>query len=51
LSQCSDSSLARLYRAGSGLLMASKHEGFGLPVIEAAQVGLPVLQPGTLVAL
>jgi len=43
LSQCSDSSLARLYGASSGLLVASRHEGFGLPIIEAAKADLPVL--------
>jgi glycosyltransferase involved in cell wall biosynthesis len=43
LCSCSDAELQHLYRAGSGLLMASNHEGFGLPIIEAAQAGLPVL--------
>ncbi|WP_458098526.1 glycosyltransferase [Roseomonas sp. WA12] len=43
LYSCSDAELQQLYRAGAGLLMASNHEGFGLPIIEAAQVGLPVL--------
>lgn len=39
----SDAELRALYRGGAGLLMASNHEGFGLPIIEAAQAGLPVL--------
>lgn len=43
LSQCSDSSLSRLYRASAGLLMASKHEGFASPIIKAARAGLSVL--------
>ena len=43
LSGCSDDDLQLLYRGASGLLMASGHEGFGLPIIEAAQAGLPVL--------
>jgi len=43
LSDCSDAELRQLYGAASGLLMASNHEGFGLPIIEAAQAGLPVL--------
>ncbi|MDB5368696.1 MAG: hypothetical protein JWP20_254 [Roseomonas sp.] len=43
LSGCGDADLRKLYRAGAGLLMASSHEGFGLPIIEAAQAGLPVL--------
>ena len=43
LPRCSDAELQQLYRAGAGLLMASGHEGFGLPIIEAAHAGLPVL--------
>jgi glycosyltransferase involved in cell wall biosynthesis len=43
LSGCSDAELQRIYAAGSGLLMASHHEGFGLPLIEAAHARLPVL--------
>ena len=43
LSGCSDAELQRIYAAGSGLLMASNHEGFGLPLIEAAHARLPVL--------
>jgi glycosyltransferase involved in cell wall biosynthesis len=43
ISGCSDAELQRIYAAGSGLLMASNHEGFGLPIIEAAHARLPVL--------
>ncbi|HEY5798770.1 MAG TPA: glycosyltransferase, partial [Burkholderiaceae bacterium] len=39
----SDEMLTRLYGACSGLLAASEGEGFGLPLIEAAQHGLPIL--------
>ncbi|PZW45976.1 glycosyltransferase involved in cell wall biosynthesis [Humitalea rosea] len=39
----SDAELRALYGAGAGLLMASNHEGFGLPIIEAALASLPVL--------
>jgi glycosyltransferase involved in cell wall biosynthesis len=43
LTGCTDSEMRQLYEAGSGLLMASNHEGFGLPIIEAAQAGLAVM--------
>ena len=39
----SDEALKRLYAAADGLLMASEGEGFGLPLIEAAQYGCPIL--------
>jgi glycosyltransferase involved in cell wall biosynthesis len=39
----SDELLQRLYRGASVLLMASEGEGFGLPLIEAAQYRLPLL--------
>lgn len=39
----SDEYLEQLYAACSGLLAASWDEGFGLPLIEAAQHGLPIL--------
>ena len=39
----SDEGLGRLYEACSGLLMTSHAEGFGLPLIEAAKHGQPVL--------
>ena len=39
----SDDYLERIYKAGSALLAASEAEGFGLPLIEAARHGLPIL--------
>lgn len=39
----SDEVLLGLYRNASGLIMASKGEGFGLPLAEAAYFGKPVL--------
>jgi len=39
----SDELLMRLYEQCSGLLVPSEGEGFGLPLIEAAQHGLPIL--------
>ena len=38
-----DASLDHLYNNCTGLLMASLAEGFGLPLVEAAQHGLPIL--------
>ncbi len=38
-----DALLHALYQHCSGLLMASEGEGFGLPIVEAARYGLPVL--------
>ncbi|OLL32997.1 hypothetical protein BTH42_03380 [Burkholderia sp. SRS-W-2-2016] len=43
LPRCSDSEVRALYSASSGLIMASVNEGFGLPIVEAFQAGLPVL--------
>jgi len=43
LEQASDEMLLRLYQHSSALLAASRAEGFGLPLIEAAQHGLPVI--------
>lgn len=43
LSQASDEMLTRLYEETSALLAASIGEGFGLPLIEAAQHQLPVI--------
>ncbi|WGG51374.1 glycosyltransferase [Rugamonas sp. DEMB1] len=43
LEAASDELLARLYRGSSALLAASAAEGFGLPLVEAAQHGLPVI--------
>lgn len=39
----SDAELAQAYASASALIMASEGEGFGLPLIEAAQHGLPVI--------
>ena len=43
LSGLSDEMLLKLYHAAAGLLVASEGEGFGLPLIEAAQHGLPIV--------
>jgi glycosyltransferase involved in cell wall biosynthesis len=43
LQGASDEMLARVYIASTVLLAASEGEGFGLPLIEAARQGLPVL--------
>ncbi|WP_244208041.1 glycosyltransferase family 4 protein [Paraburkholderia hospita] len=42
LPKIDDSQLAQLYAEASGLVMASEGEGFGLPIVEAAQYGVPV---------
>lgn len=42
----SNSMLSALYENCSALLMASEGEGFGLPLIEAAQHGLPIIARG-----
>ena len=39
----SDEYLDRIYGAATCLIVASKGEGFGLPLIEAAQKGLPII--------
>jgi glycosyltransferase involved in cell wall biosynthesis len=39
----SDEVLCRLYEAADGVLVASAAEGFGLPIVEAARFGKPVL--------
>lgn len=39
----SDAELMELYKASNGCLMASRGEGFGLPLIEAARYDIPVL--------
>lgn len=39
----SDAELRQTYRGASALIFASEGEGFGLPLIEAASYGLPVL--------
>ncbi|XYJ11346.1 glycosyltransferase family 4 protein [Telluria sp. B2] len=43
LDEASDEMLETLYRSCSALLAPSLGEGFGLPLIEAAQHGLPVI--------
>ncbi|MDM0114686.1 glycosyltransferase [Variovorax sp. J22R133] len=43
IENASDSFLKLLYAASSCLIAASEGEGFGLPLIEAAQHGLPLL--------
>lgn len=39
----SDESLRQVYQAATCLLMASEGEGFGLPLIEAARYGVPII--------
>ena len=39
----SDADLAVLYRTAAALVMPSTYEGFGLPVLEAMQLGTPVI--------
>ena len=39
----SDEQLIALYRSAACLVMASDYEGFGLPVLEAMQLGTPVI--------
>lgn len=41
LGQCSDEALGRHLRSATALLFPSKAEGYGLPLIEALEVGLP----------
>jgi glycosyltransferase involved in cell wall biosynthesis len=43
LSDISDQYLEQVYRASSCLLFASEAEGFGLPLIEAARHGKPII--------
>ena len=43
LSGVSDTYLDRLYEVADVLLAASEGEGFGLPLIEAAQRGVPII--------
>lgn len=43
LNGVSDEFLEKIYATADGLLAASLEEGFGLPLIEAAQKGLPIL--------
>jgi glycosyltransferase involved in cell wall biosynthesis len=43
LSGLDDQALAETYAGASALLLPSLYEGFGLPVIEAMQLGVPVV--------
>lgn len=43
LEDVSDEYLERVYTGSSCLLLASEGEGFGLPIIEAARIGLPII--------
>jgi len=43
LGYVSDDELAALYRAAECLVMPSRYEGFGLPVLEAMRLGTPVI--------
>jgi len=43
MEQATDEVLLRLYSIASGMLMASEGEGFGLPLIEAAEHGVPII--------
>lgn len=43
LGHVDDDTLAALYRACAVLVLPSRHEGFGLPVIEAMSYGAPVV--------
>jgi glycosyltransferase involved in cell wall biosynthesis len=43
LENADDDEVSALYRRSAGLLMASEGEGFGLPLVEAAHAGLPVI--------
>jgi glycosyltransferase involved in cell wall biosynthesis len=43
LGKVDDSTLRSLYRGAHALLMPSLYEGFGLPVVEALSVGVPVI--------
>ena len=40
---CSDDEIAHLYRNATALLLISKGEGFGLPLVEAAHYGTPII--------
>lgn len=43
LNGCSDGLLIKVYQQSSGLIAASYGEGFGLPLVEAAQYQIPIL--------
>ena len=43
IEQPTDSEVSSLYRAATGLIFLSSGEGFGLPLIEAAHYGIPII--------
>lgn len=43
IEQADDAKLDELYRSSTALIAASEAEGFGLPLVEAARYGLPVI--------
>ena len=43
IERATDDQLDELYRTSSGLVLASAAEGFGLPIVEAAHHGLPLM--------
>jgi glycosyltransferase involved in cell wall biosynthesis len=43
MDQATDEALLQLYSIASGMLMASEGEGFGLPLVEAARHGVPII--------
>jgi glycosyltransferase involved in cell wall biosynthesis len=43
LGRVSDIVLDQLYRSSLGVLLVSAYEGYGLPIVEAARLGLPVV--------
>ncbi len=47
ISRCSDDDLATWYRHAVALVYPSRYEGFGMPPLEAMQLGCPVLASNT----
>jgi glycosyltransferase involved in cell wall biosynthesis len=43
MEQATDEALLKLYSIASSILMASEGEGFGLPLVEAAHYGVPII--------
>lgn len=43
LSSVSESTLLSLYKQASAVVLVSEYEGFGMPIIEAMQMGVPVV--------